>query len=125
MPAKPILWAVALTLCAATWLPAQDSKLLARVEALEKQVAEQNARLQRLEETENIEKLTRAYGYYVNKNLWNQLVDLFSDDYSVEIAARGVYLGKKAQTGCFGEYSGANRSVCRRDTCSIIFRSKG
>jgi hypothetical protein len=101
MPKKPILCAMALMFCSATWLPAQDSKLLARIEALEKQVAEQNARLQRLEDTEKIEKLTRAYGYYVDKNLWVQVVDLFSDDCSVEIAARGVYLEKKGADRLF------------------------
>ena len=71
-------------------LPAQDKRLLARIEALEKQLAEQNARLQNLEDVEKINKLTRAYGYYVDKNLWDQVVDLFAGDSSVEIAARGV-----------------------------------
>lgn len=88
-------------------LPAQDKKLLARIEALEKQVAEQNARLQNLDDIEKINKLTRAYGYYVDKNLWDQVVDLFADDCSVEIAARGVYLGKKGADRLFrGAFGG-------------------
>jgi len=83
------------------YLAAQDQRLLERIEALEKQVAAQNARIQNLEDVAQIEKLTRAYGYYVDKNLWDQVVDLFADDCSVEIAARGVYLGKKGANRLF------------------------
>jgi hypothetical protein len=88
-------------------LPAQDKNLLARIEALEKQVTEQSARLQNLDDIEKINKLTRAYGYYVDKNLWDQVVDLFAEDSSVEIAARGVYLGKSGADRLFrGAFGG-------------------
>jgi hypothetical protein len=103
----PALTIVACVIGSQQYLPAQDRKLLARIEALEKQVAEQNTRLQNLADIEKINKLTRAYGYYVDKNLWDQVVDLFADDCSVEIAARGVYLGKKGADrlfrGAFGD----------------------
>lgn len=103
----PALTMVACVMCSQQYLPAQDKKLLARIEALEKQVAEQNARLQNLDDIEKINKLTRAYGYYVDKNLWDQVVDLFADDCSVEIAARGVYLGKKGADRLFrGAFGG-------------------
>jgi hypothetical protein len=52
----------------------------------------------RLTETENIhqiERLTRAYGYYLDKALWDEALALFTDDCSVEISALGIYVGKK------------------------------
>lgn len=92
---------IVLIACSNKFLPAQDKKLLTRIEALEKQVLEQDARIQNLEDMAKIEKLTRAYGYYVDKNLWDQVVDLFADNCSVEIAARGVYLGKRGADRLF------------------------
>ena len=82
-------------------LARQDQGLRKRIDALEQQLATQSARIQSLQDIESIEKLTRAYGYYVDKNLWDEVVDLFADDSSVEIAARGVYLGKKGADRLF------------------------
>lgn len=82
-------------------LSGRDQELRARIDALEKQVAAQSAKIQTLNDIASIEKLTRAYGYYVDKNLWDQVVDLFAEDSSVEIAARGVYLGKKGADRLF------------------------
>ena len=53
----PALTIVACVIGSQQYLPAQDRKLLARIEALEKQVAEQNTRLQNLADIEKINKL--------------------------------------------------------------------
>jgi hypothetical protein len=71
-----------------------EKALLERIEKLEK-------RVQRLDDVDAISKLTRAYGYYVDKQLWDQVVDLFSDDCVIEIAGRGVYHGKKGANSLF------------------------
>ena len=55
-----------------------------RVDALERKV-----RL--LEDKAAIEKLTRAYGYYIDKKVWDEVVPLFAPDAVVEISNRGVY----------------------------------
>ena len=41
-----------------------------------------------------IEILQRTYGYLVDKNLWSQIADLFTDDGTLEIGGRGVFVGK-------------------------------
>jgi ketosteroid isomerase-like protein len=41
-----------------------------------------------------IEVLQRTYGYFVDKNLWKQIADLFTDDGTLEIGGRGVFVGK-------------------------------
>jgi triacylglycerol lipase len=44
-----------------------------------------------------IENLESAYGYYLDKNLWNPLADLFARDGSIELAHRGVYQGPRVR----------------------------
>ena len=57
---------------------------------------ELQARITRLEDVKQIEKLQRIYGYYLDYNEYQKVVDLFSDHTeSVEIADYGVYKGKK------------------------------
>ena len=41
-----------------------------------------------------IEVLQRTYGYLVDKNLWTQIADMFTDDGTLEIGGRGVFVGK-------------------------------
>lgn len=41
-----------------------------------------------------LENLQRSYGYYVDKMLWEQVLDLFTDDATLEIGMSGVYRGK-------------------------------
>ena len=45
-----------------------------------------------------LDNLESAYGYYLDKNLWNNLADLFSPEQgSMELAQRGVYKGKRVR----------------------------
>jgi hypothetical protein len=49
----------------------------------------------RVKDHHEIENLENAYGYYLDKNLWNDLADLFADNGSMELAQRGVYIGRE------------------------------
>jgi hypothetical protein len=42
-----------------------------------------------------VQQLQRAYGYYVDKNRWDEVSALFSDDATLEIGGRGVFAGSK------------------------------
>jgi hypothetical protein len=66
-------------------------------------------RLQRLEDEAAIVRLQNAYGYYVDKRMWDQVIDLFSDTGSVEISHRGVYSGKAGVRRMFLESWGKGR----------------
>lgn len=79
--------------------PPDFDALRSRMEAAE-------ARLQQLEDVNAIEKLTRAYGYYIDKGLWDQVVDLFADDSTVEIEAGGIYHGKAGADRLFRQKFG-------------------
>src|SRR5690606_32763861 len=75
---------------AAQSVPADD-----RAAALEARVAALEARRQRIEDSNDIKRLQRAYGYYVDHALWDEVADLFADEGSIEIGLDGVYLGKE------------------------------
>ncbi len=66
----------------------------------------QEGRLQNIEDIEAISRLTRAYGYYVDKNLWDQVVELFAEDSSVELNQRGIFVGKAGVRRMFLEKMG-------------------
>ncbi len=51
----------------------------------------------RVKSVHEIENLESAYGYYLDKNLWNDLADLFDANGSIELALRGVYRGPKVR----------------------------
>jgi hypothetical protein len=51
--------------------------------------------VERLEASRAIKNLQRAYGYYTDMALWNEVSDLFVDDATIELGADGVYAGKQ------------------------------
>ncbi len=63
-------------------------ELEARITALE-------ARKSLLEDTNAIKRLQRAYGYYLDRGLWDQAANLFAADATLEIGLDGVYVGHK------------------------------
>ena len=52
------------------------------------------ARVEKLEGTRAVKKLQQAFGYYVDRGLWGEAADLFTDDGTIEIGIDGVYVGK-------------------------------
>jgi len=52
------------------------------------------ARVARLADREAIEALISAYGYCLDKQLWDALAALFAEDATMEISQRGVYAGR-------------------------------
>lgn len=64
--------------------------------ALELQLAEAEKLVAAAEDRHSIENIQTAYGYYLATLLWDDLTDLFADHGTIEIAMRGVYVGKPA-----------------------------
>ena len=62
--------------------------LRARIEKLER-------RAQAAEDYRDLVNLQGAYGYYVDKGLWDKAAELFARDGTLEIAGRGVYVGRE------------------------------
>jgi len=68
-------------------IPAFAQSASAKLDALDK-------RITRLEDLNAIQRLQRAYGYFVDKSQWRQLSELFTDDATLEIGGKGLFLGK-------------------------------
>ncbi len=52
-------------------------------------------RVELLEDHAQIEKIQRAYGYYVDKAQWPDVAQLFAPDGTYEIGGRGIFIGPK------------------------------
>ena len=58
-------------------------------------LAQAEQQVARAKDFHEIDNLTSAYGYYLDKNLWNDLANLFAANGSIELAQRGVYIGRE------------------------------
>lgn len=72
--------------------PVPEVKLSAAQTA--RRLAHLKWQVDRLDDQRQIEILQRTYGYYVDKNLWQQIADMYTDDGTLEIGGRGVYVGR-------------------------------
>lgn len=60
------------------------------------QLAAAGRALGAVEDRASIENVQTAYGYYLATLLWDDLAALFAEDGTIEIALRGVYVGRPA-----------------------------
>lgn len=60
---------------------------------IESTLTEAERLIARVKDYHEITNLEYAYGYYLDKNLWNDLADLFAEESSMELAQRGAYVG--------------------------------
>ncbi len=77
----------AAAMLAVTAMPAQAQTASEKLDAL-------NMRIERLEGMNQIERLQRTYGYFVDKAQWSQLAELFTEDATLEIGGKGLFVGK-------------------------------
>src|SRR6185312_799602 len=87
---------IAIALCAAVAAPAfaQSAGASGARPAAAERLDALDKRITRLEDLNQIERLQRTYGYFVDKSQWVQLSELFSDDATLEIGGKGIFTGK-------------------------------
>ena len=66
----------------------------AAAQDVDAEIAALTLRVERLEGTRAVKKLQRAFGFYVDRGLWGEAADLFTDNGTIEIGSDGVYVGK-------------------------------
>jgi SnoaL-like domain len=54
-----------------------------------------NAQADRLADYDELRNLQQKFGYYFDEALWDQVIDLFTDNAAIEIAQHGQYVGKE------------------------------
>ena len=57
-------------------------------------MADLAARAQRLSDEIEVTNLQHAYGYYVDRKMWDDVAELFATDGTMEIGLQGVYAGR-------------------------------
>ena len=57
-------------------------------------MADLAARAQRLSDEIEVTNLQHAYGYYVDRKMWDDVAELFATDGTMEIGLQGVYVGR-------------------------------
>ena len=85
---------LALLACAGLASAQSTEDPAARVAALRARLASIETRTARVADVDAIENLQGSYGYYTDKMLWDEVLDLFADDGTLEIGPSGVYVGK-------------------------------
>ena len=58
------------------------------------QLAELERRAGLVRDASQVKRLQRIYGYYLDRSAWDEVVDLLTDDVTVEYGTSGVYVGK-------------------------------
>jgi hypothetical protein len=53
-----------------------------------------DARIVRLESMNAVERLQKTYGYFVDESQWTWLSELFTEDATLEIGGKGLFLGR-------------------------------
>ncbi len=66
----------------------------AKAAALSAEIGKLSAEVDQLEGARAARKLQRAFGYYIDRGLWDEAADLFADDGTIEVGMDGVYAGK-------------------------------
>ena len=73
-----------------------------KLEELEQRLKILEDSVRALQDVEEIKKLQRIYGYYLEHWQWENMIDLFSDQTeSIEVSDLGVFLGKEGVRKCF------------------------
>jgi len=57
-------------------------------------LADLETRIDKLNQEDTVRNLQNAFGYYVDRKMWDDVVDMFAEDSAVEIAGVGTFKGK-------------------------------
>lgn len=65
-----------------------------RLAELSRSIGRIDAQASRIDDYNQIRNLQRIYGFYFDEALWDQVVDLFSADATLEVGQHGVHVGR-------------------------------
>jgi len=71
-----------------------DASRVKTVAELEAQVRALELRVERLKGVDDVERLNAQYGYYVDKSMQDAISALFTENATLEILGRGVFIGR-------------------------------
>lgn len=72
----------------------ESSRETLSAEAFTRRAGRLARRIQRLEDTNAIERLQRVYGYYIDKGMWSEAAALFAETGTLEEGQSGLFAGR-------------------------------
>ena len=79
-----------------------------RIAALKAKIARLSHEAEIVDDTNKIENLQMAYGYYLDRGYWDEAADLFAADATAEFGDDGVYVGQDRIRKLIKLYGGGN-----------------
>jgi hypothetical protein len=76
-------------------MPSEIEELRAELAAMRARQTMLEAQAREALDFQAVCNLQAAYGYYVDKGLWDQAAELFAEDGTLELAGRGVFRGRE------------------------------
>lgn len=80
----------------------------ARIAALKAKIVRLSHEAAIVDDTNKIENLQMAYGYYIDRGYWDEAADLFAADATLEMGDDGVYVGQDRIRKLIIAYGGGN-----------------
>jgi hypothetical protein len=96
-PVYPVVGGPDARLAKASLMPQSPVKPARLKGGAEAALAAAEANVARYKDYHEIDNLESAYGYYLDKNLWDGLAGLFAKNTSMELAMRGVYRDERVR----------------------------
>lgn len=87
--------------------PAQQREIA----RLEQRIARLARETEAVEDVAAIKALQAAYGYYLDRGAWDEVVALFTDDATIEYGNEGVYVGKPHIRAYFQRLGGGRNGL--------------
>lgn len=94
LTAAPAAFAQAPAAPAAAAPAPRQVDLTARYQRIADRIASIDLQATRVDDYNSLRNLQQMYGYYYDEALWDQVIDLFADDATLEVGSHGVYAGK-------------------------------
>lgn len=93
--ARTAAFAAALSILVTACTHSMSTPSIPATRELQARIAALEARKTLLEDTNAVKRLQRAYGYYLDRGLWDEAANLFAADATLEVGLDGVYVGQR------------------------------
>jgi hypothetical protein len=87
--------------------------LTRRLARVADRIASVDAEANRIDDYNQLRNLQSIYGFYQDEALWDQVVDLFADDATLEIGSNGIYKGRDSIRRYFLGLTGGKQGLAR------------
>jgi hypothetical protein len=85
--------------------------LTSRLARAADRIASIDAEANRIDDYNQLRNLQSIYGFYQDEALWDQVLDLFADDATLEVGANGIYIGRDSIRRYFFGLTGGKQGL--------------